>query len=274
MPRHLLTGFADEISPDLETQLSTMQRLGVGGLDLRSLDGVNVTDLSTEDLERVNDRCHAVGIAVQSVGSPVNKIDYDVMLQAREHERLRKACRAATILNVKRVRVFTPAVPEGQDDAMASTIIDWMADQRRLAQDMGVMLIHENDSRFWGAYPLNARRLFDELGSDNFKACFDFANTELLGFKAMDDWFPWLLPHLDTLHIKDAKDGKVVAAGEGDAQIEQTLRWLVEQGWEGALTLEPHLQAGGPYGGFSGPDLFEIAVKSFRSVMAKAGVPE
>jgi sugar phosphate isomerase/epimerase len=154
---------------------------------------------------------------------------------------------------------------------MTDTIIDWMSDQRRLAQDMGVTLIHENDGRYWGAYPENAKRLFEDLGSDNFKACFDFANTVLLGFRPMEDWFPWLLPYLDTIHIKDAKDGKVVASGEGDGQIEETMRWLITQGWSGPLTMEPHLSAAGPYGGFSGEQLFEVAVDSFRNVLRKAG---
>jgi sugar phosphate isomerase/epimerase len=222
-------------------------------------------------VEQVNDKCREHGIVVQSIGSPVNKIKYDVMLQGRERERLRKAIHAANVINVKRIRIFTPEVPQDQHDSMASTMIEWMADQRRLAEDMGVTLIHENDGQYWGAYPKNAKRLFEELGSDSFKACFDFANTVLIGYKPLDDWFPWLLPYLDTIHVKDAKDGKVVAPGEGDGQMVETMRWLIEQGWNGPLTMEPHLQAGGPYGGFSGADLFEVAVTSFRKVLSEAG---
>jgi sugar phosphate isomerase/epimerase len=266
-----LTGFADEISPDLDVQIATLKRLNMTGLDLRSVGGVNILDMPREDIERVSDKCHEAGLIVQSIGSPVNKIQYDVMLQGREHERLRKACWAATLVNAGSVRIFTPEVPEDQHDAMASTILNWMADQRRLAEDMGVKLIHENDGRYWGAYPKNAKRLFEELGNDRFRACFDFANTVLIGYKPMDDWFPWLLPYLDTIHVKDAKDGKVVAPGEGDAQMAETMKWLIDQGWQGPLTMEPHLQAGGPYGGFSGEQLFEVAVTSFRKVLKEGG---
>jgi len=271
MPRFALTGFADEISPDLDVQVATLKRLGLSGLDLRSVNNVNVLDMSLQDVERVNDKCRENGIIVQSIGSPVNKIQYDVMLQGREHERLRKACKAASIINVKRIRIFTPEVPEDQHDAMAASIINWMGDQRKLAADMGMTLIHENDGKYWGAYPTNAKKLFEDLGSDNFKACFDFANTVLIGYKPFDDWFPWILPYLDTIHIKDAKDGKVVAPGQGDAQMVETFKWLIEQGWNGPLTMEPHLQAGGPYGGFSGDELFEVAVKSLREVVSAAG---
>jgi sugar phosphate isomerase/epimerase len=266
-----LTGFADEISPDLDTQVAVCKRLGLTGLDLRSVDGVNVLDLTLEQIERVAQACSDNGLVVQSIGSPVNKIEYDIMLQGREHERLRKALRAASVANCRRVRVFTPAVPADQQEAMGSTIISWMLDQRRLAEEFKMVLIHENDGEYWGAYPHNAERLFQEVGSENFRAAFDFANTVLLGYRPMKDWFPWLLPYLDTLHIKDAKDGKVVPAGEGDGQLADTMRWLIEQGWNGPLTMEPHLSAAGAFGGFSGEQLFGKAVEAFRSELAKAG---
>jgi sugar phosphate isomerase/epimerase len=164
-------------------------------------------------------------------------------------------------------------VPEGREEELAPNVIVWMSEQRRLAIDQGVILIHENDAKFWGAYPDNSKRLYNELHGPNFKAAFDFANTVLLGYRPMQDWFPWILPFLDTLHIKDAiQEGhKIVPAGEGDGQIEETLRFLIGQGWKGNLTIEPHLQAAGPLGGFSGAQLFETAVSALRTVLTNAG---
>jgi hypothetical protein len=53
--------------------------------------------------------------------------------------------------------------------------------------------------------------------------------------------------------------------------MRETLEFLIEQGWKGTLTVEPHLKAGGPYGGTSGPELFEVAVNSLRKVVRDAG---
>lgn len=147
-----------------------------------------------------------------------------------------------------------------------------MREQIAYAAGQDLILLHENDAKFWGAYPENAKILFQELGSPNFRAAFDFANTVLLGFRAMHHWFPWLLPHLDTLHIKDAFEAehRIVPAGEGEGQLEETLRYLLQEGWYGPLTLEPHLQAAGPLGGYSGPQLFEVAAKALRSVLERA----
>ncbi len=66
-------------------------------------------------------------------------------------------------------------------------------------------------------------------------------------------------------------DQRVVPAGKGDGEIEETLRYLIAEGWNGNLTIEPHLQAAGPMGGFSGPELFSVAVESLREVLGRAG---
>lgn len=268
-----LTAFADEVSPNLDEQLSALTAHGVSGLDVRSLEGVNVLDLALSDFERIRDQAAEQGIHVSCVGSPVNKVPFDVMTQGRELDRLRKACYAAARLNTKRIRLFTPEVPEDQHEERAGDVIRWMKEQKKIAQEHGLILIHENDARHWGAYPKNAQRLFEELGDDSFKAAFDFANTVLLGFRPMEDWFPWLLPHLDTIHIKDAiaAEGRVVPAGEGDGQIRETLAYLIQEGWNGPLTLEPHLKAAGPLGGFSGAQLFGTAVDALRKTLAEAG---
>jgi sugar phosphate isomerase/epimerase len=268
-----LSAFADEIDPSLTVQLEWLQKLGIGGLDLRSVDGINVLDLTTADVMKIGEACEAANISIQSIGSPVNKIDYDVLLQGRELDRLDTAIRAALRLNTKRIRIFTPRLLEENEDHV-QRIIDWMREQKVRAEMQGLILIVENDAQFWSAYPDNAKRLFDELGSPSFRAAFDFANTVLIGFRPMRDWFPWLLPHLDTLHIKDAieSEHRVVPAGQGDGQLEETLSWLVAQGWQGPLTLEPHLQSAGPLGGYSGGELFEVATQALRDVLARIGL--
>ena len=269
-----LSAFADEISPDLDVQVSTLARLNVSGLDLRSVGGVNVLDLSISDLQRVHDACAANGLHVQAIGSPVNKVAFEALNEAREFDRLHHAIKAAHRVNVKRIRIFTPMVAEDQQDAAASRVIAWMSAQKKLAADEGVILIHENDDRYWGAHPANAKRLMEAIGGDNFRFAYDFANTVLQGYRTMKDWFPWLLPYLDTLHIKDSIEAehKIVPAGEGDGELEETFKWLLSQGWSGPLTIEPHLAAAGPLGGFSGEQLFEVAVTALRNVAGNAGI--
>lgn len=262
----LLTGFADEISGDLGVQLETLAKLQIGGIDVRSVDGKNVLALSPAELAEVRKRAHDAGIVIACVGSPVNKVDATPSNRPLEREKLLRAIEASQHLETKRIRLFTP---EKTEDSSDEEILDWMQSQVDLAVAADVILLHENDAKFWGAYPDNARRLFETLGSPRFRAAFDFANTVLIGFDPVEDWLPWIVPYLDTLHIKDATrdPAKVVPAGEGDGRMVEFLRALRSQDWTGRFTMEPHLSAAGPFGGFSGPQLFEVATTAFRRTL-------
>jgi 3-dehydroshikimate dehydratase len=268
-----LSAFADEISPELDVQISTLKRLGVKGLDLRSVRGKNVLDLNEAELDEVAQTCADNGLHVQAIGSPVNKVPLSGTNQSVEIEKLERAIHAAQRTGTKLIRIFSPEVPKADYQNAWMAVEAWMGEQIYLAEQAGITLLHENDATFYGAYPEGAKRLFERFGGPNFRAAFDFANTVLIGYRAMDDWFPWILPHLHTLHIKDAieNERKVVPAGEGDGQMVETITWLIGQGWVGPLTIEPHLASAGKFGGFSGDQLFEEAVTALRKVVAEAG---
>src|SRR5688572_2936473 len=89
-----LTGFGDEISPDLDTQLRVMKRLGLVGLDLRSAFGKNVLQLTDDEVGSIKKAVEEHGLTVQCIGSPVNKVKFAPDAQREE---LRKLGRAAEI---------------------------------------------------------------------------------------------------------------------------------------------------------------------------------
>ncbi|HWA82982.1 MAG TPA: sugar phosphate isomerase/epimerase family protein [Fimbriimonadaceae bacterium] len=267
-----LTGFGDEISGDLDVQLRTMKRLDVEALDLRTAFGKNVLQLSDEEIDRVAEAAKAHGLRIQSVSSPVNKVRYSPAGAGEELKKLERAAQIANRLGIRRIRIFSPETdPEGGDAAWPE-VKAWMADQVALAKEKDVLLMHENDGRFFGAFPANARRLLEAFHGEHFRAIFDFGNSVLIGCRTMRDWFPWLLPYLDTLHIKDASisQERFVASGEGDGEMVEAFRFLFGLGWAGPLTLEPHAQVAGPQGGFSGEEAFEHAVAALRNVLAEA----
>ena len=255
-----ITAFADEIAPDLATQIRVLKANRVVGLDLRSVDGKNVLALSDEEVDAVGKAVAEAGLRVQCIGSPVNKVVLEGN-EAEETAKLKRAIEIAQRLGVWRIRVFTPESEDGD------AVIAWMERQVQMASDASLLLLVENDAKFWSAYPQNAKRLFRELAGPNLMAAFDFANAHLLG-TSVEEWFPWIVPYLDTLHIKDAKDGRVVPAGEGDAGLAIVLKALWDDHWSGALTLEPHLAHAGTAGGFSGEALFNQAANALYSILA------
>jgi hypothetical protein len=47
------------------------------------------------------------------------------------------------------------------------------------------------------------------------------------------------------------------------------LRELKEKGYQGFLSLEPHLSNAGKFSGFSGPDLFRVASRALKNILTE-----
>ena len=69
-----LSGFADEIDPELDVQLRTLAETSIKHIELRGVWGKNVLALSDDELERVKSGLDASGVRVSAVGSPIGKI--------------------------------------------------------------------------------------------------------------------------------------------------------------------------------------------------------
>mgnify|MGYP002682694867 CR=1 FL=1 len=71
------------------------------------------------------------------------------------------------------------------------------------------------------------------------------------------------------VYVKDGllKDRRVVPAGQGDGAVRELLAALQQRGYTGFLSLEPHLAQAGAFSGFSGPELFGVAVKALRDLL-------
>ena len=89
------------------------------------------------------------------------------------------------------------------------------------------------------------------------------------------DAYPLLRRHLVYVQFKDAlaQTGEVVPAGEGDGEVRETLAALRDSGFEGYLSLEPHLAEAGRLGGFSGPAGFRRAARALRALLAELRIP-
>lgn len=63
-PAWTMTGFADEISPDLGEQVALLAELGIRHIELRSVQLTKILDLTDAELRRIRDALDAAGIAL------------------------------------------------------------------------------------------------------------------------------------------------------------------------------------------------------------------
>ena len=67
--------FADEASPSIDEQIAAMKRNGLNGLEIRGVDGENVSVISLNKAREVRRKLEDAGLSVWSIGSPIGKID-------------------------------------------------------------------------------------------------------------------------------------------------------------------------------------------------------
>jgi sugar phosphate isomerase/epimerase len=273
--KFVLSGFADEISPDPGEQLATLAAESIGHLELRSVWSVNVADLDDTQVASVRGLLASAGVRVSAIGSPIGKIDVTAPL-APELDRMRRVADVAGQLGTTIVRVFSFFVPPGEPpERYREPVIDRMRALAEIAAERGLVLAHENEKQIYGDVPERCADLIESVGSPALRATFDAANFVQCGVRPHTDGYALLRPHLVYLQVKDAlaATGEVVPAGRGDGEVAQTLAALRDSGFEGFASLEPHLATAGRFGGFSGPEGFRRVAQALKSLLGELSIP-
>ncbi len=269
-----LTGFADEISPELEEQLETLAQESMGYMELRSVWNINVLDLTDDELDRVKSATAERGIRISSIGSPIGKVPVTDTF-GPHLERFRRALRAADAMEAPYVRVFSFFIPEGQEPGhYREEVIDRMGIMAGEAEYSGVTLLHENEKEIYGDVPSRCLDILAGVGSPALRAAWDAANFVQCGVMPYKEGYASLRPYVEYMHVKDTLSGsdRVVPAGEGDGQLPETLSALRASGFDGFFSLEPHLASAGTYSGFSGHALFRKAAGDFKDLLRRQGI--
>lgn len=245
MDKIIISGFADEIDPQLDVQLKVVKELGMDHICLRAADGKGIADYTFEEFqENILPRLNAAGVKVSSLGSPIGKIDIDdEEAYAKQLQQLDTLCRICNLLDCKYIRMFSFWMVNKNPDDWKDEVLKKLRGFADIAAKYDVVLIHENEKDIYGDIGSRCKVILDELASPHFKAAFDFANFVQCGEDTVACW-ELLKEHVVYIHIKDAVAGNKenVVCGTGDGQIAKILKTAIrEDGYEGFLTLEPHL---------------------------------
>ncbi|MDV8147411.1 sugar phosphate isomerase/epimerase family protein [Arthrobacter sp. B10-11] len=269
-----LSGFGDEIDPDPVVQAAVLLALGASHIEVRSAWGTNVSELEPQQVATLKDILDEKGFKVSAVASPIGKVDVSLPVE-HELQRLRQIISVAKGLDTKYIRIFSFYRADGRcaedirDDVMAR-----MGALAALADESGVVLLHENEKGIYGDTPERVLDIMTTVDSPALRIAWDNANFVQVGVKPYTDGYAMLRPYLEYFQVKDALSttGEVVPSGEGDGELDATIAALKADGFKGFASLEPHLASAHELGGFSGPVAFGIAARAFAALAAKNGV--
>ncbi len=243
MAKIILSAFADEYSADFTEQLEGMRGFGIDYIEVRGVDGKNISVLTPSEVKEIKSKLDCYGIGVSAIGSPVGKVKLDDDLDAHL-DMTKRVLETANELGTKYVRMFSFYAPEGKNIVdCKERVFEELAKLNNLAKSHGVVLCHENEARIYGDIPTRCREIYDFFGGE-IKIVFDMGNYVLEGVKPYPKAYELLKDGIAYFHIKDSlAAGAIVPPGKGEANIKQILAdHTMYSGENFFISIEPHLQ--------------------------------
>lgn len=275
-----LSGFADEIDMNLGKQIEVLKKLQIDHVEMRGVNGKGLVDYSIQEAREIKKQLDESGIQLSSVGSPIGKIkitdDFAPHMELYKH-----TVEIAHEMETPYIRMFSFFMPEHESyDPYRGKVMDQLGQFVDYAKASNIILLHENEKDIYGDVADRCLELMKEFYGDHFKAVFDFANFVQCKQDTLAA-YEMLKPYIAYIHIKDAlwSDGSVVPAGHGDGNVEKILKLLKDSGYQGFLSLEPHLadfagfssleQSTGEKKKLSGEEAFTIACEALRKILER-----
>ena len=244
------SGISDEAGKSLDTQIKAHRELGWAHMELRLIDGENITAIPDALFEHVCDKLAQANMTVSCFASAIANWSRPITCDPRiDVEDLARAIPRMRRFGTPFIRVMSypndPNQPLPEPEWRAESIRR-MKTLAKMAEDGGIILAHENCSGWGGLSAENSNILLGEVNSPALKVVYDTGNPVTYG---QDPWeyYKAVAKDIVYVHIKDARkvNGEDVYTycGEGDGKVRETIADLLANGYDGGFSIEPHLAA-------------------------------
>jgi sugar phosphate isomerase/epimerase len=262
----------------------------------------NVMKLGKTEIQSIRHLEDEYGLNVASIGSPIGKVklldvedgtknSYVPFKKYLEKE-VKHACELAHAFETKLIRGFSFYHPKGSkpEEHLAQTV-DQLGQIAETCLRSDLTYGVELEANLVGQNGEILAKIHEQVNNPALVLVFDAGNLACQGYSAGEvlEQFRLMMPGLGWMHVKDYKHPEpsrrqshideetlkhFVPAQWGDGGHEAIFKEMREllpkldaklrrRGIPGVfLDLEPHLKAGGQYGGFSGPDGMGVALRS------------
>ena len=272
----------------------------------------NLMDLEDSEIEQVSKKLAEYHLQVSSIGSPIGKVkllDVDdgtgnryVPFDSYLENDVKKACDLAIRFDCKLIRGFSFYHPRGeQPEDHLDCVVEHLTEIAQVCDGYGLTFGLEVEANLVGQNGRLLAEIHRAVNSDALVLIFDGGNLVSQGYTSQEIFSQYLdmKPGLGWIHVKDFRNPdpqKRVEHVDEDAlkhfvpvefgdsgyleilqDLEKFLPTLTQRlagrGIPGMFAdLEPHVKGGGQFGGFSGPDGFGVALRSFCNLCDQAGV--
>lgn len=243
-----LSGIADEAAPELQRQLAAHKELGWKHIEIRMIEGTNLTDVSDSDFDRVVEALGEADMKVSCFAAQLANWARPISTDFKvDLEELDRAIPRMQRLGTPFIRCmsYPNSNPPLSEAEWRREVVTRMKELSRRAEDGGITLVHENCDGWGGQSGQHTLDLLADVGSDHLKLVFDTGNPVA---KQQDAWeyYAKVSDHVVYVHIKDYEyctesEEKACFAGEGKGYVREIISDLFKHGYDGGFSIEPHI---------------------------------
>jgi len=247
------TGFTDEAEKSLEAQISTLREVGWSAIELRLIDGKNVCDQTDDEWQRSRDLLHSENIQVVGFGGQIGNwarpITTDFQVDLDEIHRVAPRMRET---GTKFLRIMSYPNDEKSPlavDAWKAEVFRRLKELTAIAEGEDIVLAHENCNGY-GATAEGYLEMVEAVGSPALQLIIDTGNNSLHDndVEVTWDYYQTCRKEITHVHVKCAKpgdegEGHVTCHVDEDPVQRRIFADLEDTGYDGWLSIEPHIKA-------------------------------
>ena len=255
----ILTGIGDEAGNTIDAQIAATKELGwkhveARGVEVAGFPKANLHDIPDKAFDIVQQKLEANGIGVYCFGSTImnwaKTIDTPWEVTVTE---VKRCVPRMQRLGTRFVRLMS-FKPRDDEERIPTVVFDRVREVTKMFLDSGITPLHENCMNYGGMSWKHALELLDR--SPGLKWVFDTANpvfnpdrSKPKPWPRQNAWEFWehVRDHVVHIHVKDAtwnparNDADYNWPGEGQGRIRDILVDALARGYDGGLSLEPHM---------------------------------
>lgn len=240
-----LSFITDEATQRFEEAVAFARRLGLAGLELRSVEDQPIDRIPRDTLRAWRKRLDGEGLAVPCLSGSFFKCGFGED-EGPELEKLARLCDAAELLDCRLIRGFAFFRPEA-GALPPETLAPRLEKLGETLKSRGLRLLLEADPSVNTTNHASLAALLERLDGAAFGAIYDPGNDlyDPLREIPYPNGYEAIRPYLAHVHVKDAVYGAdgapvCVAPGRGLVGWAAVLGRLTKDGYEGWLSLETH----------------------------------
>ncbi len=251
-----LSVLTDEVSDRFAEALDWAVKNGFKHVEVRMVDGVNVSNLDDAQVDRAKGEVEKRGLSVSAIASPLFKCALDPARPVQSGDlfgnkeeplethfaKLPRAMKIARRLGTRKIRVFS-FWREKEPERYLPDIVRHLKKAAEAARAEDVLLLQENETACNGGYAAEVAEIVRQVDSPAMRVLWDPGNENYGGRSAYPEGYAHVKGLFEHVHLKDSvmgADGKpqCVPIGEGKTPLRDQIEALERDGYKGLYTLE------------------------------------